>query len=500
MKKCALLLILIFLWFPLNLIAADTLSFDIDAIYYKDNLRHFNMDFSQGTEEDYGNLNLSDTWKSETSEGENPHMYFHPSDGDGTFFNINTTTGRYRVSIPKPMDSLPALTSSDSIDWSTVPYYINEGSEIDFRGDSSSANVEWIKLAFNSSKTQMKIQLKVTADTDLPITGFKFVFFPDTNRGMYNFNSYFEDNFPIGAPKYLFIQLTDITVNSGTIEKYRINTENNKEIIADNNASCTRSGDTLEITFSITEEDKNIIDLSTADFIMEGISMSKPSGTFQRADTFGPQVLYSRAGGEFTATSGSLFDGQGSSTDWIYSVRLRNFDAFSSDSMNYFATGFYNGPNISITGKWVNGFFNGVLYKNAFLLESSVTDAVGEFENAGTTTLSNVIPNTAVVDLGLKTDLNGKKVSFYYRVAVEGDSLGSLETIDGTWTQFNSFTISGNEIFNGYPYSKGVIFWDLMSYHTRLQLQTGVTLVMALRWSKQIMKHNRKKNLNQHII
>jgi hypothetical protein len=471
MKKCTLLLILIFWGIPFNLIAADTLSFDIDAIYYKDNLRHFNIDFSQGTEENYGDLNLLGTWQSETSEGFDPNMYFHPSDGNGTFFNINTATGRYRVSIPKPLDALPELINSDSIDWSTVPYYIYEGPEIDFRGNSSSANVEWIKLAFNGSKNQMKIQLKVTDGSELASTGFKFVFLPAKNRGTYGFDSYFEDNFPMGAPNYLFIQLTNITVNSGTIEKYRINTGNNKEIIADNNASCTRSGDTLEITFSITEEDKNIIDLSTADFVMEGISMSKPSGTFQKADTFAPQFLFSRAGGEFTATSGS-FDGQGTSTDWIYSVRLRNFDSFLSDSMNFFISGFTNNntnpepPDVRIVGKWVNGFYNGVLYDNAFLLESRVTGAEGEFENDGITALSNVIPNTAVVDLALKTDLNGKKVNFYYRIAEEGDSLGSLKTIDGTWTQFNSFTISGNEIFSGYPYSKGVISVgsDVLSY------------------------------------
>jgi hypothetical protein len=180
-------------------------------------------------------------------------MNFHPSDGDGNFFNIDTMIGRYQVSIPKPLDRLPAMTATETTDWSSVSYYIEEGTDIDYRGGNASANIEYVKLAYNSDKSQMKIYFKVTDESDLPNIGFRFVFFPIWNRGSYGYNSYMEDNYPSGAPKYLIVDLDEITVNSGTVRKFKIANGGTKTQISDTQAGCSRSGDTFEITFSIVK-------------------------------------------------------------------------------------------------------------------------------------------------------------------------------------------------------------------------------------------------------
>lgn len=457
---CSILLI------PFAANAADTLSFDIDWLYYEDEYRIFDMDFNQGTEDSFGSLDLSGTWSSKTGSGINPQMKFHPTDGDGNFFNINTTTGRYRVSLPKPLDSLPSMTTANSTDWNSVSHYIDEGTEIDYRGSNASANIEYVKLAYNSDKSQMKIYFKVTDETDLSNIGFRFVFFPIYNRGSYNHNSYMEDNYPSGAPKYIIVDLDEITTTSGTVEKFKIADGGTKIQISDTLASCIRSGDTFEITFSIVKNNETVIDLSAEAYLMEGVSFSDPNGTPQIQDSFGPRLLYTRAGGEFTNTTGVSFDGQNASTDYTLATRLRNFDAFTSDSLNSFTIGFFNGPNVTITGKWIQGFYNGHLYDNTFILEAGVTDATGSINVEDSVSVPNVSPESAVVDLALKTAENGKELNFYYRITTEGNEVASITEMDNTWTLFNSYTITGAEYFYGYPNSKGVIFVgsDAMSF------------------------------------
>jgi len=59
------------------------------------------------------------------------------------------------------------MTKANSTDWNSVSHYIDEGTEIDYRGSNASANIEYVKLAYNSDKSQMKIYFKVTVETDL---------------------------------------------------------------------------------------------------------------------------------------------------------------------------------------------------------------------------------------------------------------------------------------------------------------------------------------------
>jgi hypothetical protein len=71
-----------------------------------------------------------------------------------------------------------------------------------------------------------------------------------------------------------------------------------------------------------------------------------------------------------------------------------------------------------------------------------------------------------VVDLALKTSENGKKLNFYYRITTDGNEISLINTVDDTWTLFNSYTITGDGYFYGYPECKGVIFVgsDAISY------------------------------------
>jgi hypothetical protein len=459
--------------------AYDTLSFDIDQVYYEDEYRILDMDFSQGTKDPAtGSLDLYNTWSSKTGSGTNPGMNFHPSDGDGNFFNIDTTLGRYQVSIPKPLDRLSALTAAETTDWNSVSYYIEEGTDIDYRGGNASANIEYVKLAYNSDKSQMKIYFKVTDESDLPNIGFRFVFFPIGNRGSYGYNSYIEDNYPSGAPKYLIVDLDDITVNSGTVQKYRIANGGIKTQILDTQAACIRSGDSFEIIFSIVKNDETVIDLSAEEYLMEGVSFSDPGGSPQKQDTFGPRLLYSRAGGEFTATAGDSFDGQDIANTYTFSARLRNFDAFSSDCINVFTIGMNNNavsgyndaPQVSVNGRWVKGFFNGKKYDNSFLFDSRVSDnensVAGVWLTEDVVEVPGISPENSVIDIAMQTTENGMKLKLYYRISTDGAESADISNIDETWELFNTFEITSGRPFYGYKVNKGVVFIgsDAVSY------------------------------------
>ena len=458
--------------------AYDSLSFDIDWIHYQDEYRTFEMDFSQGIQGSYGDLDMYDTWSSNTGSGTNPDMNFHPSDGDGPFFNIDTTTGRYRVSIPKPLDRLPAMTAAASTDWATVSAYIDEGAGIDFRGGNASANIETVKLAYNSDKSRMKLFFKITDETDLSNIGFRFVFFPMTSGRRYGYSSYLENNYPSGAPKYLIVDLDEITDNAGTVKLFKITDEGVKTPVSGTLPACTRSGNTFEVTFGIVNNDATIIDLAAEDFLMEGVSFSDPDGTPQLQDTFGPRFPYSRAGGEFTATAGYDFDGQATSMGYTVSARLTNFDAFSSDCLNEFRFGMYgnavagynDAPQVSISGKWVSGFYNGKRYDASFLFESRVFDNQNSVSGVWLTNdameVPGVSPETAVIDIAMQTAENGMRINLYYRVSTTGDEPTDIATIDTTWTLFNTYEITSDRPFFGYPVNKGVIFVgsDAISY------------------------------------
>ena len=471
MKKSYLVLLFSLFMLPFAANANETLSFDIDHVYYKDDYRTFDIDFSQGTSDDTtGDLNLSDTWSSVTGSGSNPSMYFHPGDGNAPHFSLDTTEGRYRVSIPKPLDSMPVLPASDSIDWENAPDYINEGTTIDFRGANASANIETVKLAYNADKTLMKIRFKVTEETDLANIGFRFVFFPIGSRGCYGFNNYLEENYPSGASKYLIVNIDSIATDSATVEIYRIDDDEGKTLLADSSSSFERDGDTMQVSFSIVKDDETVVDLSSEEFLMEGVSYSDPEGTPTKQDTCSPTYLYTRSGGEFTALSGDDFDEQADAHDYAMTARIGNFDAFSSDTSNYFTIGFHNNgndaPDARVTGKWIQGFYNGVLYANTFVLSAYVNNATGSLEIGDSVSVSDIAPENAVVDLAIESVNDGKKLNFYYRIATDGNESSSVSELDETWTRFDSFTISGDETFYGYPRCKGVIMIgsDAMSY------------------------------------
>ncbi len=476
-RKPIILLCFVFL-VPYIANAYDTLSFDIDQVYYEDEYRTFDMDFSQGTKDSTtGSLDLTDSWSSNTGSGTNPGMNFHPADGDGNLFNIDTTEGLYQVSIPKPLDSKPTMPESDSIDWETVSKYIDEGTDIDNRGGNASANIEYVKLAYNSDKTHLKIYFKVTDETDLSNVGFRFVFFPIGNRGSYGFDSYMEDNYPFGARKYMIVDLGEITANSGSVEKFKITDEGIKVLMPDSVSTCTRSGNTFEVTLAIVKDDESVIDLSVEEFLMEGVSYSDPAGNPQKQDTYSPRLLYTRAGGEFTATSID-FDGQDPSNHYFLAARLRNFDAFSSDRANFFTVGMYNNgvsgyndaPQVSISGKWVKGFFNGKKYDSSFLFDSRVFDnensVTGVWLNDEAVEVSGVSPENSIIDIAMQTSENGMKLSLYYRISSEGEEPADVSNLDDTWELFNTFEITGSRPFYGYKINKGVVFIgsDAISY------------------------------------
>jgi hypothetical protein len=462
MKKCAILLILISLWFPLNLIAADTLSFDIDGVYYEDENRIFDIDFSTGTEEDYGDLNLNGTWSTK-SGGHDPGMYFHPSDGDDVFFTIDAANGLYKVSIPKPLNDTPTINSANNIVWDNESYYINEGSEIDFRGDSLSANVEYIKLAFDAAKENLRIFLKVSDDTDLGDIGFRFVFMPEYMRGNYNGIAYLSGYYPASG---IVVDAKDITVNSGNVKMYKV-VGGNAVLLNDQSPTMTRSGDTLEITIGVISDDSGVINLAVADFVMEGLSYNNLNDPPQRADFFSPNHLFSNAIGEFTAVSGDL-DGQPVSTNWFYSVRLKNLQEFSYDTLNEFTIGFTGNnvagyetaPGATIIGKWVKGFYRGKKYKKSMLFKSDISNSgsvEGEWQTEDPVEVANVSPEDAIIDLAMKTEENGTKINFYYRIYSNSDNLPSIATYNDSWVLFNSFSITAGDPVYGYQVNKGII-------------------------------------------
>jgi hypothetical protein len=458
--------------------AYDTLSFDIEQIYYEDEYRIFDTDFRQGTQDpDTGSLDLYDAWSSKTGSGTNPGMNFNPADDDGSFFNIDTTTGRYLVSIPKPSNSLPVMTAAESTDWSSVEYYIDEGTEIDYRGGNASANIEYVKLAYNSDKSQIKIDFTVTDEIDLTNIGFRFVFFPTYDHNEYGYNNFMEDNFPMGASKYLIVELDNITANSGAVTQFKIADGGIKTQIPDALALCARSGKNFELTFSVVNNDETVIDLSAEEFLMKGMSFSDPGGTPEKQDTFGPNFLYTRAGGEFTVTAGN-FDGQDTSTNFLLSSRLRNFDAFSSDRANFFTIGMYNNavsgyndaPQVSITGRWVQGFFNGKKYDRSFLFESRVFDnensVAGVWLTDDAVEVTGVSPEISVIDIAIETVENGMTLNLYYRISTDGEEPADISSIDSSWELFNVFEITSERPFYGYKVNKGVVFIgsDAISY------------------------------------
>jgi len=51
--------------------------------------------------------------------------------------------------------------------------------------------------------------------------------------------------------------------------------------------------------------------------------------------------------------------------------------------------------------------------------------------------VSGVAPETAVIDLAMKTSESGMKIDFYYRNSIAGEEAADISTIDSSWTLFN---------------------------------------------------------------
>ena len=454
------------------------LSFDIDAFYYEDQYRKFDVDFSSGTEEDYGNLNLTGTWTSkDVNADHDPGLQFCPSNGDSEIFDIDTTNDVYQVVLPKPLNGLPDITASNTIDWSDEPYYIYEGSAVDFRSSNaaiaSSENVEWIKLAFDANRENLKIYLEITDDNDIEDVGFRFVILPDHLRGNWNDIAYMDEMYPPGS---IIFDVHTITADSADVVKLKVDSNQDAALLNDPGDWVQRNGENLLINLSIMEDEPDFFDISEEDFILECISFNfedkNPDNLnwSKRADFLSPRFLDSRAGGEFTATSMD-FDGQSAvSTDWIFATRLRNFNAFSADRINEFKIGMYNNnvggyndaPQASISGKWVKGFYNGKKYKKAFLFECRVFDnensVDGEWLTEDAVEVAGIAPQTAVIDMAMETAENGMKLKFYYRISTDGDEPAEISAIDSTWTLFNTFEVTSARPFYGYQVNKGVVF------------------------------------------
>lgn len=488
MDRFKYLLIAIAVFIPVVVMAADEdLSFEVDQIYYEDDFRIFNIDFYAGTEENYGDINLSDSWTTK-SAGHNPGMYFHPQNGDNKFFQIDGGNGVYRVSIPKPLNALPTIPESNSINWSGEPYYIYEGSDIDFRSSNSaiasSENVEWIKLAFDADKQNLKILLSVTDDTNLNDVGFRFIILPDHLRGNWNDIAYMDGYYPPGG---IVVDVNSITADSANIVKSKINSNQVATTVNDLSDSVNRDGNTLLINLGIMNSDPDFFDISTQDFILECVSYNFEDPTpenidwSKRADFLSPGFLNTSAGGEFTGVSGD-FDGQALSTNWSFAARLKNFNAFSSDRINEFkigmfgnnVSGYNDAPQASISGKWVKGFYDGKKYNSSFLFESRVFDnenaVAGVWWTEDAVEVSGVSPETAVIDLAMETAASGMELNFYYRVSTVGQEPAGINGVDSTWTLFNKFEVTSVRPFYGYQVNKGVVFIrsDALAFPVRL--------------------------------
>jgi hypothetical protein len=490
MNRMKSLIIMITILLPVMVWASDEdLSFDVDHVYYEDEFRILDINFSTGTsEEEYGDLDLYDSWATKAS-GQNPRMNFHPSDGDSKFFQIDTDNGVYKVSIPKPLNALPLIAASNTINWSAEPYYIYEGSDIDFRISNSalasSLNVEWIKLAFDADKQNLKILLSVTDDTNLENAGFRLVIMPDHFRGIWSDISYMDGQYPFGS---IVVDVNSITADSADIVKLKIDGSQVAKQVNDPSDSVDRYGKTLLINMGIMSSDTEFFDISTQDFILECVSYNFEDPTpedidwTKRADFLSPGFLHTSAGGEFTCFSGSDFDGQGLSTNWLFSARLKNFNSFSSDRINEFKIGMYgnavpgygDAPQASISGKWVKGFYNGNKYNSSFLFESQVpgyeNSVTGVWMTEDPVEVSGVLPETSVIDLAMVTAENGTKMNFYYRVSTAGQEPTNVSSIDATWTLFNTFEVTSAHPFYGYQVNKGVVFIrsDAISYPVEL--------------------------------
>ncbi|MFO7716906.1 hypothetical protein [Desulfosarcina sp.] len=489
MNRIKFLLIATTILIPVMVWASDEeLSFDVNYVYYEDEFRILDIDFSTGTEEHYGDLNLSDSWTTKAS-GHNPGLFFHPNNGDNKFFQLDADNGVYQVRIPKPLNALPPIVASNSINWSTEPYYIYEGSEIDFRSSNgaiaSSENVEWIKLAFDADKQNLKILLSVSDDTNLEDVGFRFVIMPDHFRGAWNEISYMGGQYPFGS---IVVDVNSITATSADIAKSKIDSSQVATQVNDPSDSVDRDGNTLLINMRIMNSDPEFFDISTQDFILECVSYNfedpNPENVdwTKRADFLSPGFLHTFAGGEFTGVTSLDFDGQALSTKWFFAARLNNFNAFSSDRINEFKIGMYgnavsgynDAPQAAISGKWVSGFYNGKKYNSSFLFESQVLDnensVTGVWLTEEAVEVSGVSPETSVIDLAMETAENGMEMNFYYRVSTAGQEHPNVSTIDATWTLFNTFEVTSSRPFYGYQVNKGVVFIrsDALAFPVRL--------------------------------
>jgi len=270
MARVKYLFIIIMLSIPLVALAVDEdLSFGVDHVYYEDEYRIFDINFSTGTEEAFGDVNLSDSWSTKAA-GHNPGLRFHPQNGDNKFFQIDTTNGVYQVSIPKPLNAPPSITASSTIDWSAEPYYIYEGSDIDFRSSNaviaSSENVEWIKLAFDADKQNLKILLEVTDDTHLEDVGFRFVILPDHLRGNWNEIAYIGSIYPPGS---IVVDVHTINGNNANVVKLKVDSNQDATWVDDPLDWAYRDGRNLIINLAIMKNEPGFFDISTQDFIME---------------------------------------------------------------------------------------------------------------------------------------------------------------------------------------------------------------------------------------
>ena len=470
--------------------ANEDLSFDVDGIYYEDQYRIFNVDFSTGTEDSqYGQLDLQGTWVTKDPDsGPNPGLVFNPSNGDKPFFDLDTTNGVYKVKIPKPLAALPAITESNNINWTDVPYYINEGSEIDFRSSNgaiaSSENVESIKLAFDADRENLKILIEVTDGTDLTDVGFRFVIMPDHLRGSWDDTAYMGDMYPPGS---IVVDALS-TGTSDYVVKLKVDSETQDATwIQDPSDWCSRDGNFLTVNIGIMKNEPDFFDFSTQDFILECISFNFEDHTpenihwSKRADYLSPRFLNSRAGGGLEAVNWD-YNVQSVSTNWLFAARLKNFNAFSADRINEFKIGMYgnavagysDAPQVSIIGKWVKGFYNGKKYKNSFLFECRVFNVGNSVEGVWLTEdaveVTEVDPETAVIDISMQTSVNGKKIDFYYRVSTAGDEPAGINLIDTTWKKFNSFEITSEKPLYGYMINKGGVFIrsDALAFPVRL--------------------------------